>query len=124
MPMALLQLGNISRVQTRLGPKTGTNLRRSSWRTIELFHGLGIGSWSPKLGEWVYHLYASHKTTHRGSQRGEEIGSGGWENFFELAAAGAAACESGTAAMTRGADPREATRIERMTGSNDCCKGE
>ena len=33
-------------------------LHRSSWRTIEFLHGLGIGSWSPKLGEWVHHLYA------------------------------------------------------------------
>ena len=56
-----LQLGNISRVQTRLGSKTETNLRRSSWKTIEPFQGLGIGSWSPKLGEWVHHLYANHK---------------------------------------------------------------
>ena len=76
-----LQLENISRVQTRLGSKTETDFHRSSWRTIEILHGLGIGSWSPS--------WASGFTTYTPSQTSrrkiEGIGCGGWEISSALA---------------------------------------
>ena len=64
-----LHVENISRVQTRLGSKTETDFHRSSWRTIEILHGLGIGSWSPSWasGFTTTNSVASWRTTIHGS---------------------------------------------------------
>ena len=64
-----LQLENISRVRTRSGSKTETDFHRSSWRTIEILHGLGIGSWSPSWASGFTTYTPSHTSRRKLSKK-------------------------------------------------------